>query len=117
MCSSDLEKLRRLLDSFGIQSRVFYTNFETDIDLSLIHILPGLTDFDEHLVKLGEFVKTLKNVDKFEILPYHTTVSYTHLDVYKRQAPVLRSSTYDNLWMLLAIILLTATMFGIRRCV
>ena len=29
-------------------------------------------------------------------------------------APVLRSSTYDNLWMLLAIILLTATMFGIR---
>jgi len=31
-----------------------------------------LTDFDEHLVKLGEFVKTLKNVDKFEILPYHT---------------------------------------------
>ena len=33
---------------------------------------PGLTDFDEHLVKLGEFVKTLKNVDKFEILPYHT---------------------------------------------
>ena len=29
-------------------------------------------------------------------------------------APVLRSSTYDNLWMLLAIVLLTATMFGIR---
>ena len=29
-------------------------------------------------------------------------------------APVLRSSTYDNLWMLLAIIFLTATMFGIR---
>ena len=28
--------------------------------------------------------------------------------------PVLRSSTYDNLWMLLAIVLLTATMFGIR---
>ena len=37
------------------------------------HVLvPGLTDFDEHLIKLGEFVKTLKNVDKFEILPYHT---------------------------------------------
>ena len=29
-------------------------------------------------------------------------------------APVLRSTTYDNLWMLLAIVLLTATMFGIR---
>ena len=37
------------------------------------HVLvPGLTDFDDHLIKLGEFVKTLKNVDKFEILPYHT---------------------------------------------
>ena len=31
-----------------------------------------MTDFDDHLIKLGEFVKTLKNVDKFEILPYHT---------------------------------------------
>lgn len=37
------------------------------------HVLvPGLTDIDEHLIELGEFVKTLKNVDKFEILPYHT---------------------------------------------
>ena len=29
--SQATEKLRRLLDSFGIQSRVFYTNFETDL--------------------------------------------------------------------------------------
>lgn len=37
------------------------------------HVLvPGLTDHDEDLKELGEFVKTLKNVDKFEILPYHT---------------------------------------------
>lgn len=37
------------------------------------HVLvPGESDFDEDLVKLGEFVKTLKNVLKFEILPYHT---------------------------------------------
>ena len=28
--------------------------------------------------------------------------------------PVLSSSTYDTLWMLLAIVLLTAIMFGIR---
>ena len=32
------EKLRRLLDSFGIQSRVFYTNFETDIDKDTISL-------------------------------------------------------------------------------
>ncbi|MEY8700541.1 pyruvate formate-lyase-activating protein [Streptococcus ferus] len=37
------------------------------------HVLvPDLTDRDEDLVKLGEFVKTLKNVERFEILPYHT---------------------------------------------
>lgn len=37
------------------------------------HVLvPGLTDIDEDLEKLGEFVATLKNVQKFEILPYHT---------------------------------------------
>ncbi|EMB88849.1 pyruvate formate-lyase-activating protein [Streptococcus mutans] len=37
------------------------------------HVLvPGLTDRDEDLIKLGEYVKTLKNVQRFEILPYHT---------------------------------------------
>lgn len=37
------------------------------------HVLvPGESDFDEDLIQLGEFVKTLKNVLKFEILPYHT---------------------------------------------
>ncbi|EHI70314.1 pyruvate formate-lyase-activating protein [Streptococcus ictaluri] len=37
------------------------------------HVLvPGLTDIDDHLIRLGDFVKTLKNVDKFEVLPYHT---------------------------------------------
>ncbi len=37
------------------------------------HVLvPGLTDIDEDLEELGKFVATLKNVDKFEILPYHT---------------------------------------------
>ena len=37
------------------------------------HVLvPGLTDRDDDLIELGKFVKALKNVDKFEILPYHT---------------------------------------------
>ena len=37
------------------------------------HVLvPGLTDRDDDLIELGKFVKTLKNADKFEILPYHT---------------------------------------------
>lgn len=37
------------------------------------HVLvPERTDYDEFLIRLDEFVKTLKNVDKFEVLPYHT---------------------------------------------
>ncbi|KXT78277.1 Pyruvate formate-lyase activating enzyme [Streptococcus sp. DD13] len=37
------------------------------------HVLvPGLTDRDDDLKNLGEFVKTLTNVKRFEVLPYHT---------------------------------------------
>ena len=37
------------------------------------HVLvPGITDSEEDLTKLGEFVKTLKAVKRFEVLPYHT---------------------------------------------
>ncbi len=51
-------------------------------------MVPGLTDRDDDLIELGKFVKTLKNVDKFEILPYHTMgVAWwefrTELEVWK----------------------------------
>lgn len=37
------------------------------------HVLvPERTDYDDFLIRLDAFVKTLKNVDKFEVLPYHT---------------------------------------------
>ena len=36
------------------------------------HVLvPGYTDDKEDLIRLGEFINTLDNVEKFEILPYH----------------------------------------------
>lgn len=42
-------------------------------DMWIRHVLvPGVTNSDEDLKKLGEFVKSLKNVKRFEILPYHT---------------------------------------------
>lgn len=34
-------------------------------------LIPGVTDAKEDLQELGEFIKTLKNVEKIEILPYH----------------------------------------------
>lgn len=37
------------------------------------HVLvPEYTDFDEYLYKLREFIDTLKNVERVEVLPYHT---------------------------------------------
>lgn len=45
------------------------------------HVLvPGGSDRDDFLMRLNDFVKTLNNVDKFEVLPYH------QLGVYKYKA-------------------------------
>ncbi len=48
------------------------------------HVLvPGYTDFDEDLQNLAEFIKTLNNVEKIEVLPYHTmgVVKYQNMGV------------------------------------
>ncbi len=37
------------------------------------HVLvPGITDNDEYLKRLAEFIKSLKTVERIEVLPYHT---------------------------------------------
>ena len=42
-------------------------------DMWIRHVLvPGVTDDEADLNKLSEFVKSLKTVKRFEILPYHT---------------------------------------------
>ena len=46
---------------------------DNNIPMWIRHVLvPGITDFKEHLEKLREFVKTLKTVEKVEVLGYHT---------------------------------------------
>ena len=41
------------------------------------HVLvPGRSDKDEYLEKLHDFIKTLDNVEKVEVLPYHTLGEY-----------------------------------------
>lgn len=39
-------------------------------------LLPDITDNDEYLNKTKEFINTLKNVEKVEVLPYHTLGTY-----------------------------------------
>lgn len=34
-------------------------------------VVPGLTDGEEHILELKEFIKKINNVEKIELLPYH----------------------------------------------
>lgn len=44
-----------------------------NIPVWIRHVLvPGITDDTNNLEKLGQFVATLKNVERFELLPYHS---------------------------------------------
>ncbi|CEH35700.1 pyruvate formate-lyase-activating protein [Romboutsia lituseburensis] len=46
---------------------------ERNIPVWIRHVLvPGITDDVENLEKIGQFVSTLNNVDRLELLPYHT---------------------------------------------
>lgn len=46
-------------------------------------LVPGITDQEEDLLKFKEFVSKLENVEKIEILPYHTMgkVKYDNLNI------------------------------------
>ena len=35
-------------------------------------IIPGINDTEEYILKLKEYIKKIKNVEKIELLPYHT---------------------------------------------
>lgn len=45
----------------------------TNVKVWIRHVVvPGITDSQEHMEKLQEIIKEIKNVDKVELLPYHT---------------------------------------------
>ena len=51
---------------------------EIDKPVWVRHVLiPGITDKDEYLFRLRDFLSTLHNIERIEVLPYHT------LGVYK----------------------------------
>lgn len=54
---------------------------DRNVPIWVRHVLvPTISDVDEDLIKLGEFIGTLNNVQKVEVLPYHK------LGVYKWEA-------------------------------
>ena len=44
-------------------------------------VIPGLTDSEEYLNKLSEYVKTLNHVEKVQLLPYHDTGKQKYADL------------------------------------
>ena len=44
-------------------------------------LVPGYTDDEQDLLKLKDFLSTLKNVEKFELLPYHNMGKYKWSDL------------------------------------
>lgn len=50
---------------------------EINKDVWIRHVLvPGLTDVDADLVKLNEFIETLTNVKRVEVLPFHNFCTF-----------------------------------------
>jgi pyruvate formate lyase activating enzyme len=57
---------------------------EKNVDLWIRHVVvPGLTDEDEYLYKLGYFIGELPNLKALDVLPYHTmgVVKYEKLGI------------------------------------
>lgn len=49
-------------------------------------VVPGITENEESLAAVGQFLSTLSNVEKLEVLPYHALgkVKYENLDMEYR---------------------------------
>ena len=63
------------LTGFGNENILDLAKYLSEIGkpVWLRHVLvPDITDDDEDLDKLGEFIESLSNVERVEVLPYHT---------------------------------------------
>ena len=41
-------------------------------------LIPGITDKDEYLEELRDFLSTLSNIQRIDVLPYHTMGIYKY---------------------------------------
>lgn len=61
-------------------------------------IIPGFTDDEEDLLKLKDFISSLKTVQKVELLPYHTMGKYKWADLkLKYELEGVRDATDDDI--------------------
>lgn len=72
------EKCKKLVgksNKFELEFAKYLSNHNIDIWIRQV-IIPGITDDTEDLIKLKEFIFSLKTVKKVELLPYHNMGKY-----------------------------------------
>lgn len=73
---NEQHKILTQLDNVNILDMAHYLS-DIGKPVWIRHVLiPERTDYDEYLIRLDEFIKTLNNVDKVEVLPYHVLGLY-----------------------------------------
>ncbi len=74
----DPEKCRKLV-GFSNEKELDFARYLSEINKPMWIrqvLIPGVTDSKEDLLKLKDFIMTLKSVQKVEFLPYHTMGKY-----------------------------------------
>ena len=61
-------------------------------------IVPGITDQEQDLIKLKDFISSLKNVQKIELIPYHEMGKYKWENLgFKYELEGIPAATNDDI--------------------
>lgn len=95
----DSEKSKDLV-GFGNEKELTFARYLSDnnIDMWIRQVLiPGITDNEDDLYKLKDFVSSLKTVKRFEILPYHTMGKHKWTDLgFSYELENVREATSED---------------------
>ncbi|TFJ38592.1 pyruvate formate-lyase 1-activating enzyme [Carnobacterium divergens] len=78
------DEQHKVLTSLGNSNILEMAKYLSEINqpVWIRHVLvPQRTDYDEYLNRLSDFIKTLSNVQKVEVLPYHTMGLYKYQEM------------------------------------
>ena len=88
------------LVGFNSEKELNFAKYLSDnnIDIWIRQVLiPDITDNENDLIKLRDFISSLKTVRKFEFLPYHTMGKYKWKDLgFSYELENLREATSDD---------------------
>ncbi|ANZ99952.1 pyruvate formate-lyase 1-activating enzyme [Carnobacterium divergens] len=78
------DEQHKVLTSLGNSNILEMAKYLSEINqpVWIRHVLvPQRTDYDEYLIRLSDFIKRLSNVQKVEVLPYHTMGLYKYQEM------------------------------------